>query len=413
MSGNRWLAGLCLLLAVAACSPKTSPVPSRPQTRQAPPVSTTEAAPKTSVKTPRKKIEAKSSSIALLLPFGLDHLSSARGLSKAQQRMANLSIDYYQGFKLGLDSLTREGYNYKLRIYDSKDEPLQARALGVNTTIQNSNLIVGPVFPDVVKTFATLPAMQNKPIVSPLAPTSPSVYHNNGLITVAPPLEYHARATASYLTRSLGAKKIFILRSGYTDDNKYILPLKRMIDSLGRKKVKVIDFGVVRGSLTALLPQLSRTSENYFVVPSTNQAFLMVTLRSLDTLTQRYPVVLFGHPNWIKYAFLKADLLQHLKTHITSADRIDYRSDEAITFIRTYRNTYHHDPTEYAFKGFDEGLYFGRVLAENDNGLTNLNHEAFTGLHNSFEFVKKPGQGWVNTHVNVLKYINFELKQVE
>jgi hypothetical protein len=327
--------------------------------------------------------------------------------------MANLSIDYYQGFKLGLDSLTAEGNNYRLRVFDSKDEPLQARALAVNPAIRNSNLVVGPVFPDVVKAFATLPAMQNKPIVSPLAPTPPAVYHNNGLITAAPPLEYHARTTARYLSRNLGAKQIIILRSGYTDDNKYIIPFKKMVDSLGRKRIKVIDFGVVRGNLSALLPQLSRTTENYFVIPSTNQAFLMVTLHSLDTLTQRYPVVLFGHPNWMKYSFLKAERLQRLKTHITSAERIDYRSPEAITFIRAYRNTYHHDPTEYAFKGFDEGLYFGRVLAGSDNGMAQLNRQVFTGLHNAFSFELKPGQGWVNTHVNLFKYVNFELKQVE
>ncbi|GAB2685092.1 hypothetical protein GCM10027037_03160 [Mucilaginibacter koreensis] len=401
-----------LLALLAACSPKRQPVSNRPIQAQTQ-TSSKPAASKPTENKPVKVRNEKFSSIALLLPFELDHLNSARGLSKAQQRMANLSIDYYQGFKLALDSITADGHNYTLRAFDSKDEPLQARALAINPAIRNSNLIVGPVFPEVLKAFTTLPAMQNKPIVSPLAPTSPAIYHNKGLITVAPPLDYHAQTTAKYLSRNLGAKQVIILRSGYTNDNKYIIPFKRMIDSIGRKRIKVIDFGVVRGNLSALLPKLSRTAENYFVVPSTNQAFLMVTLHSLDTLTQHYPVVLFGHPNWIKYSFLKAERLQRLKTHITSAERIDYRSTGAITFIHNYRNTYHHDPTEYAFKGFDEGLYFGRVLADDDNNLSQLNKQEFTGLHNSFSFEFKPGQGWINTHVNLFKYVNFELKQVE
>ena len=37
----------------------------------------------------------------------------------------------------------------------------------------------------------------------------------------------------------------------------------------------------------------------------------------------------------------------------------------------------------------------------------------FTVIHNGLHFVKKPGLGWVNTHVNILMYSNFELKQVE
>ena len=37
----------------------------------------------------------------------------------------------------------------------------------------------------------------------------------------------------------------------------------------------------------------------------------------------------------------------------------------------------------------------------------------FNGIHNSFPaFQKISGQGWVNTHVKLLMYSNFELKKV-
>ena len=146
-------------------------------------------------------------------------------------------------------------------------------------------------------------------------------------------------------------------------------------------------------------------------MPATNQHFLTVTLRSLDTLAQSYPVMLFGHPSWINFAFLKADLLQRLDTHITSTDKINYKAANTVTFIRSYRKTYHAEPTPFAIKGFDEGMYLGQLAAT--DSLNNMDNARYTGIHNSFHLKKKPGSGWVNTHVNILKYVNFELKQVE
>jgi hypothetical protein len=108
---------------------------------------------------------------------------------------------------------------------------------------------------------------------------------------------------------------------------------------------------------------------------------------------------------------LKIDILQRLKTHITSGDQVDYKSEASMEFVRVYHRAYHVEPTDFAIKGFDEGMYFGRQLI--DNNFAALDKADYTGLHNQFRFIKKNGMGWVNTHVNVLMYANFELKQVE
>ncbi|MDB5146994.1 MAG: amino acid transporter substrate-binding protein, partial [Mucilaginibacter sp.] len=277
---------------------------------------------------------------------------------------------------------------------------------------RSSDLIVGPVFPDGVKAFSGALSYSKGLILSPLSPANPATINSKNLITAIPPLEYHAWGAAEYINRTVKPKKIFILRSGFNQESDYAVNFKKAIDSLSKKKVKVINVYVVRGKLSSLLPQLSKTEKNIFVIPATDQAFLGVTLRSLDTLNKHYPVMVFGHPSWEKFSFLKPQLLQRLNTHITSTEKINYKAGATITFLRNYRRAYHVEPTEYAIKGFDEGLYFGRQLFA-DKGLSVLDQTDFTGLHNSFHFVKKPGLGWINTHVNILMYTNFELKQVE
>jgi Periplasmic binding protein len=407
LSGNKWLFFVGLAFMAIACSPKIRPVSA--------PVKTEPAAKNEPEKVPAKTISAQAASIAMLLPFSLDNLSGGTQYTSGALSRANLSLDYYQGFKLALDSLTGKGYSYKLQVYDTKDQPSRAHDLGYVPAIRTSDLVVGPIFPDDIHAFSEVLTGSGKsiPIVSPLSPASPATTKDQNLVTVATPLEYHARAAAQYINDHYKPKKIFILKSGFSQDNNYITPFKKGIDSLSKRKTIIVAPTIVRGNLNGLIPQLSLTEENIFVIPATNQPFLMVTLRSLDTLAKKYPITLFGHPSWEKFSYLKPDMLHGLKTHITSTDRVDYKSAEIVAFVHIYRKAYHSEPTHYALMGFDEGMYFGNLLGENKDELTKLDRNDFKGLLNQYHFVKKPGLGWINTHVNVLQYGNFELKKVE
>lgn len=403
LSGNRRLLYVFIALILGACSPKLRPVQA--------PVTTKQPEKPATVIQPAKPAPPKTSVISLLLPFGLDHIGASSPYTPSNLREARIAADYYRGFKLALDSLTFYGYNYKLQLYDTKDNTAQAHKLAYDATIRASDLIVGPIYPGDIKAFTSVLVSARKPIVSPLAPESPSTFRNQNLITVNPPLEIHAWRTAQYINDKLRPQKIFVLRSGYSEEQDYLLPFKKAIDSLSGKRIKVVILTPVHGQLAPILSQLSASGQNIFIVPSTNQAFLSITLHSLDTLLRRYPVTVFGHPGWQHLSFLSPQLLQHLKTHITSADDVDYKSKRLNNFIRDYLNTWHTEPSAYAIKGYDEGIYFGSLLGR--DSLKNITQTNFNGMHNNFRFVKKTGQGWVNNYVHLLLYTNFELKQVE
>jgi len=408
LSGNRWFIFFAVSFLFAACSPKIRPVATvRPPQPAAPVVKTQPA----NANKPVKPAAPKEYSIAMLLPFGLDHLAPGETYTSESLREADISLAYYRGFKMGLDSLTAQGYNYKLQIYDTRGDKAMTHSLAFNPSVRTSDLIVGPVFPDDMKTFTAAYTMPKQPVVSPLSPASPSSYKNPQVITMMPPLEYHAWAAAKYITDKINPQKVFILRSGFSEENEYIIPFKRAIDSLGKNHIQVISLTVVHGQLSSLYPQLSGTDKNVFVVPATDQHFLTITLRALDTLRMQFPVSVFGHPAWINDSFLKADLLQRLDTHVTSSDHIDFKAPNVIAFMKQYRDIYHTEATSFAIKGFDEAFYLGGQLSAGT--VANLGSADFSGLHNEFIFKKKTGQGWINTHVDVYKYANFELKKVE
>jgi hypothetical protein len=403
LSGNRWIIAGFIGLLLTACSPKI-----RQTARPVKPVDTVAKKTTSQVK-PAVPVVPQTKVISLLLPFYLDLLNLEPGTSTAGLEKADLAVEYYQGFKLALDSLTGRGLNFKLQVYDTKDEVVQSRVLAVNPKVRTSNVIIGPVYPDGLKSFSTAFGELKKMMVSPLSPAAPADYKNPNLITIIPPLEYHARRVASYINE-LKAKKVFVLRSGFSEELKYIIPFKKAISNSSKNQVDVVTTTILHGNLTSLLPQLSKTEPNIFIIPATDQQFLQITLRSLETLAKQYPVMLFGHPNWEKMTFLRAEQLQKLNTYITSTDHINYHSPRVIQFVKDFRKTYHAEPGEFAFKGYDEGMYFGAMSAGDE---ASFKLADFSGLHNDFHFVYVKGAGWINTHVNLLKYSNFDLKPVE
>ncbi len=168
LSGNKWLV-LAGIVALAACSPKV-------RTVSAPAKTNTAEAKKEAEKATGKPAATRVSTISMLLPFTLDDLNAGAQYTPATLSRANLSLDYYQGFKLALDSLTANGYNYKLQVYDTKDATAASSNLAVTPAVRTSDLIVGPVFPDDLQAFTNVLAGSGKviPTVSPLSPAAPS-----------------------------------------------------------------------------------------------------------------------------------------------------------------------------------------------------------------------------------------------
>ena len=390
-----------------ACSPKiiptAKPAANSPQTAQ--PVAV-------QVK-PAKKQGPQLATIALILPFDLNNINlNAATATRSSLSKADVAADYYQGFKLALDSLTAQGYNFKLQVFDSKGEGTEGRSLAFNPKVRNADMVVGPVFPETIKAFTAFYNIADKPVVSPLSPAPPAQFKYKNLVTATPPLEAHARKVARYINDDMVPAKVFIIKSGSTEDSKYSIPFQRAIDSLSEHRIKLITFLPAHGNFDALKPMLSANTDNIFIIPSTDQTFLTQTLSGLDKLNQSYPVMVFGHPNWAKAAFLQPEQLQRLKTHITTADKLDYRSARVLAFMDAYRAAYHQEPGEYAWKGFDEGYYFGLMIATGADNFKHLDRHDFEGLRNNFVFAKTDGYGWVNTDVAILRYHNFELVPV-
>ena len=383
---------LLLSSILIACSPKVIKMP-------VPPVKVIqkEKALNTEVKPVVKFTEA---AIAVLIPFKLNQLNLETA-TKAQIERADMAIDFYQGIKMGIDSAASFGLNFKVNVYDTRDDNSQWLTLTKNEILKNSNLIIGPVFPEGVKYLSNFAIGNDLPIVSPLSASRPSEFNNPKLISIVNHIDQHGEKIAAYI----GARYdiVVLINPKKTEDEEFASPIKAFLRQ-NYPSIFVQEFTsayafetrMIKGKKYAVIVCSSDMS---FVTPAIDKLAKISKLRAND-----YEFNLFGHPNWAKQNY-NTEQLQSLNTIISTSYLVNYKETNVINFVKKYRVNFNFEPSEYSFKGFDIGFYFGKLIAKHGkNYLDFLTKDKYKGLHNSFNFGYHPLYGYSNKELMLLQY---------
>ena len=397
LSGNKLLGLLAIITVLASCSPKIKK-----------PVTTTVPA-KPVIEKPATKFTQ--ANISVFIPFRLNQFN-LKTATKTQIGKADMAIDFYQGIMLGIDSAANGGLNFKVNVFDTRDDNSQLALLVKKEAVQTSNLLIGPVFPDGIKYMTAFSEANKMPLISPLAASKPSEFNNPYLISVVNDIETHGVKIADYIAKQYKAEQtvVVLINTKKSSDEAFASPIKKQFAA------KYPNFTIQEFSSTYVLETKMMKGKRYVVVMCSDDApFVAPSLTKLYRLktVAGYPIQVFGHPNWAKQTY-NINQLQSLQTVISSSYHVDYKSKKTIDFIKEYRAKYNFEPTEYAFKGFDIGFYFGKLLAKHGIKYSDfLIKEKYKGLHNDFDFGYDAQYGYFNQHLMMLQYKDTALLQVD
>ncbi|WP_421938668.1 ABC transporter substrate-binding protein [Pedobacter sp.] len=391
----------CVFLA--ACSPKIrTPKPeSKPTEKE-----------KVAEKKPVKRFSQ--ANISLLVPFKLNEVN-LKTATKADIEKFAMPIDFYQGFKLGIDSVAASGLNFKLNVFDTRDDNTHIASLYKNDGFKQSNLIIGPVFPEGQKFIANYSKDNNNLVVSPLAASQPADFNNPNLVSIVNNIDLHGKKIAAYIARNFNPANtiVVLINTKKTEDEQLASPIKTFFENTAKGKFIVQEYA----SSYAFETKMIKGKQYAVIVTSADRAFVLPTIEKLYKLKNLaaggYNIQLFGHPNWVKQNY-PVEKLENLNTIISSSYKIDYKNAAVVSFIKRYRSKYGFEPGDYAFKGFDIAYYFGRLLATYGEDYRDyLTKEKYKGLHNSFSFIHDEKFGYINTSLMLLRYKNYALNIVE
>ncbi len=353
--------------------------------------------------------EKNKANIALLLPFQFQQIDPVANLQQKDFDNANFAIDYYRGFKLGLDSLASLGYGTNLSLFDTENDSLAIENICKTNALQNADFIFGPFYPKELAVINAFSKKNNKKIISPISPLPVDVLKNKNIIMFNNTLESHAMQMAAFAVNHLQLKKYLVVRNGLLAESRYSKTFSNTIDSIakGITKKEII---VAKAGLKTIEANLSKYEENYILVPNADQAFAITLFKQLEEYKNNYAITLLVHPKWIDFQTIEPALLQKYKVILTTAYFVDYNLPTVNIFVKKFRDTFFTEPQEMAFKGFDQAIYLLPLMQKikENNALP-----AYQGLASKFNLQDQNGLGLKNTAIHILQYCENDLYPIK
>ena len=354
--------------------------------------------------------------VALLLPIGINNINfDSVQITKSQlanDKLLNLSLDFYLGAITAIDSIASFGIPIELDVFDTNTSSKTDIFELVNKNkLQAYDLIVGPLTADAFNYTSVLLKNKSSYLVSPLSKVNPGV---NVINTI----------TSDDI---LFEKIVSFVESDTIENKKFIISDSENLLSTNKLKQKFLnattffstinDLGVDTKSL--VLEDLDSTfveGRNIVFLETRDQGFVSNVTSILNSFVdETHEILLFTTSTGKAFSGVNISnyYLSNLNFHYPSFKKpLDY--DSNTIFISNFNNKYNFTPNKYVVRGYD--LILDLLLRlSSDNATFNQDDSIESEyLENKFKYVRNTDSlGYKNISSYIIKYENLELKVID
>lgn len=343
--------------------------------------------------------DARQLKIALLVPLNFQNLTNESSIDQKSFEFSNLGIDYYRGLKLAADSLSKEGFAFDIKLIDTQSDTNIIKGLALDPTLLRADYVIGPFQTLEIQSLLKRNSFLKGKIISPISPLLIQGVKPTDVIMVNNSLENHAQNMARYFLGNKLGTTVLVVRNGLLAETRYSKTFVKQLDSIDKKIIhKEIltaqkGYGIIEGNL-------SKTKENYLVIPSADQAYAINLFKYLESLNDQYPITLLVHPKWMDFQTIDPNLFVKYKVTLSSSYYVNYEDPKVIAFVMKYRSLYNSEPTELSFRAYDQLNFFAKNKFNDKKLFKSYDHYGLASVFNFPNFNKSTS----NTKVFILKY---------
>ena len=336
--------------------------------------------------------------VVLLLPFNLAKVQSdTSGTANRikNDKFLNMTLDFYSGALMAIDSAKTLKLPIDVAIYDSQETKTTSNGVCWTQKRQDADAVIGPFYQSNAETAASMLRSYNVPVISPLSKDSANPIDN--LYQTIPSNDVIRNAVFDYMRSKNG----------------------NIVAVIDKKKESVINYikqnqkGVAFASLTEtggldvanLKSLLIPNRMNYVVMETGNTAMVKATIKAMldSQKTCQVQLVILEPNSTLDTDEIVFDNLVKLKLMYPSVTR---ESDEqpVLIYEKQYRLKNKANPTTYATRGFDVTfdtmmrLMQGKTFQETADLMTTQQ------VDNKFQYYRKEDGGHANKGVYILYY---------
>lgn len=323
--------------------------------------------------------------LAVLLPLNIsqhDTLFYSDTLNPEYFRF----YEFLEGIYLAIDSMRLEGMDLTVEVFDTERNPETIRGIIESGKLRESDLIIGPVFPNEIDVVMDFSKENQIPMVSPFSYYD-AIRNNPVVFQVRNRIPRQVELVTQYLGTKSGQNIVLLGRQKEKSDSSFI----RFREDLGKQILennpakqpgfKTVYYnettrGFVNGDSKAIQidTYLSATSTNYIILTSENEVFTTEMINLLQQKAFSHPIHVFGLNQWVFRDLDLGNLYNvNLELYSDFEDEdpfLDFSDAGVMAFCRKYEENWNIEPSRYSFHGFDIAYYFTRALYSFGRNLT-------------------------------------------
>ena len=352
--------------------------------------------------------KAKRKQLVLLLPFNAQKVQgdTARSMTERLKKDAflNMTLDFYSGAMMAIDSARTLGLNLDIRIYDSGESKLSSNIADLvkHKNLRDADAIVGPFYQQYAVQLAEALSADNVPVISPMSKEESKPLPN--LFQSMPSEETGKRVMFDYM---ISKGNVIVISDPKRLANREFITTNypgvvfAEVDENG---------GINQDNLKSLFV---KDRPNYVVIDTQRTGMILSATNILLNEMANYNLQLaIIEPNeTLDFEEISMKRLTILKLLYPSATRENY-SPEAMAFQNAYKRENKVFPSQYAIRGFDVTFDTMLRLAQDKSFAASAAEDVSEHVESRFKYVPN-GEGFANKGVYILQYNeDLSVKQV-
>ncbi len=314
-------------------------------------------------------------SVSVLFPFVVSTLDPTPSRKRNQ-----FVLDLYEGMKLAVDTLAKQGTKISLRAYDTERNQEKIKKILETKELKNTDLIVGPLFQEENNRVQEFSSVNQINVFNPISNNTELIENNFYGFLFQPGFEALGEQAAQFLIDLDSTRKCMVFYGESKRDSTLaasfvnragrsglkILRSERVSKETSRKIIDILakptEFDEFKYPIQFTLP---KDSLDYIFVASDDPLVYTKVISSVETRADS--VLIIGSENWLDQSAVDYEKYQSLNIILTGSNfsAVDNKWYQAFQrkFIRTHgrissTSTY----TNYAKLGYDFMLFVGNAL---------------------------------------------------
>ncbi|MGB0882766.1 MAG: LysM peptidoglycan-binding domain-containing protein [Vicingaceae bacterium] len=367
--------------------------------------------------------------IGLFLPFYLDvndeMVESRSALAKKTiYPKSKFALEFYNGVKYALDSISTDSCKFKLFVYDTNgNDSLRIKSLLLKPELKNLDLIIGPLYFDNFKKVSNFAKANQIPIITPVKQSNKLLLGNQFIFKAIPSKSTTITAMSELVVDSFKTENLLAIAYEGSKEkllvNEYVQAYNNKIlaseDTTIYSAIKVLK---ITTDINSIVASLHPAKNNVIYVPTTDQTFVTKLFSLLTTTLNKkqfkdYRITLLGLEEWMSFENIDLPYFQKLNVHYCSTRFINTEDSLVQNFTKDYFDINKVFPSDNTFLGFDLVYFLGNNLIQNGTMYAPNSLVDFKGMSINLNFFKTGVEsGFENTESFLLRFDDFTLKRV-